>query len=535
MKIFLIPFYIILIYSFSIDKTNKYILDSNGRATIFHGVNIVYKLPPYIPKTDKFDPYFSLSKEDISIMKKLGFNLVRLGIIWESVEKKEGIYDMEYLNQMEEIINELGKEGIFTMIDAHQDVFSRTFCGEGVPYFYTKKLNYDKTCNGNFLSKIFGYLKLCIPMKNFNFKYDKNNLPLIDDCKKNGFEKYHYTPEFTTAYKKFYENENNIQDKFIEFWKIIAKKFKSNKYIIGFDLWNEPFPGGMFQDLTKIIPSNPDKTQVIPFYKKVDKSIREIFPDYILFFENTFFPDTLPIFNGLHLGSINEIPSEKKDKVVYNVHTYCCLSNLNMCSEGEPNLYSSQNICPKFHKKKIKKNIKDSKKLKVPLIISEFGACSDSESCYNEIISVVKKCGNNLISWAYWNYKPFGDHTTSAIQIVEKEGIFNKDGSIQFNKEKSLSLSYVQFYQGIPIMFKYSSLDFRDFETSFVYNKYVLGETRIYFNKNLFYESGYEIYIIDNKGNNVMFSKKEVDENYIDIEILNISNMEILLLYFKGL
>ena len=50
----------------------------------------------------------------------------------------------------------------------------------------------------------------------------------------------------------------------------------------------------MFQDLTKIIPSNPDKTQVIPFYKKIDKSIREIFPDYILFFENTFFPDTLP-------------------------------------------------------------------------------------------------------------------------------------------------------------------------------------------------------------------------------------------------
>ncbi len=34
---------------------------------------------------------------------------------------------MEYLNQMEEIINNLGKEGLFTMIDAHQDVFSRPF------------------------------------------------------------------------------------------------------------------------------------------------------------------------------------------------------------------------------------------------------------------------------------------------------------------------------------------------------------------------------------------------------------------------
>ena len=52
-------------------------------------------------------------------------------------------------------------------------------------------------------------------------------------------------------------------------------------------------PGGMFPDLTKIIPSNPDKTQIIPFYKKIDKSIREIFPDYILFLKIHFFPDTL--------------------------------------------------------------------------------------------------------------------------------------------------------------------------------------------------------------------------------------------------
>ena len=168
MKILLISFLITKIYLFSIDKTGKFILDSFNRPTIFHGVNVVYKLPPYIPQTEKFDPNFSLSKEDISIIKRLGFNLIRLGIIWESVEIKEGIYDMEYLNKMEEIINNLGKEGIYTMIDAHQDVFSRKFCGEGVPYFYTEKLSYDKTCNGNFISKILYYLNLCKPMKNFN-------------------------------------------------------------------------------------------------------------------------------------------------------------------------------------------------------------------------------------------------------------------------------------------------------------------------------------------------------------------------------
>ncbi len=98
-------------------------------------VNVVYKLPLYIPDTDKFDTLYSLSKEDIKIMKELYFNFVRLGINWESVEKEEGKYDMEYLNKMEEIINNLGKNGIYIMIDNHQNCFSRNFCGEGVPYF----------------------------------------------------------------------------------------------------------------------------------------------------------------------------------------------------------------------------------------------------------------------------------------------------------------------------------------------------------------------------------------------------------------
>ena len=84
-------------------------------------------------------------------------------------------------------------------------------------------------------------------------------------------------------------------------------------------------------------------------------------------------------------------------------------------------------------------------------------------------------------------------------------------------------------------MFNYSSLDFRNFETVFIYDKFVLGVTRIYFNKEFFYQKGYEILINDQKGNNVMFAKKEVDENYVDIEILNVSNKEIIFLIFKGL
>jgi hypothetical protein len=40
---------------------------------------------------------------------------------------------MEYLDASEDIINRLGKKGIYTMIDSHQDAISRDACGEGMP------------------------------------------------------------------------------------------------------------------------------------------------------------------------------------------------------------------------------------------------------------------------------------------------------------------------------------------------------------------------------------------------------------------
>ena len=40
-------------------------IDEDGRSVLFHGVNVVYKVPPYIPSTEDFDPFESLNDEDI--------------------------------------------------------------------------------------------------------------------------------------------------------------------------------------------------------------------------------------------------------------------------------------------------------------------------------------------------------------------------------------------------------------------------------------------------------------------------------------
>jgi len=62
------------------------IRDQTRQHLIFHGVNVVYKSKPYIPDMDRFDTEESLTEKEMRDLSKLGFNLVRLGVSWESVE-----------------------------------------------------------------------------------------------------------------------------------------------------------------------------------------------------------------------------------------------------------------------------------------------------------------------------------------------------------------------------------------------------------------------------------------------------------------
>jgi endoglycosylceramidase len=61
----------------------------------------------------------SLSDEDIQNLQDWGVTLIRLGVMWEAVERTPGVYDDAYLVKIEEIVKRLGEKGIYTMIDAH--------------------------------------------------------------------------------------------------------------------------------------------------------------------------------------------------------------------------------------------------------------------------------------------------------------------------------------------------------------------------------------------------------------------------------
>lgn len=122
-------------------------------------------------------------------MQNWGINLVRLGVMWEAVESAPGVYNYTYLDQINELINKLGDAGISTLLDAHQDVMSRTMCGEGMPNFYAREILANGSyCIGKYsdviMAPILNAVGFCRPMEHYKLQKDIDGNPLIKDCQR---------------------------------------------------------------------------------------------------------------------------------------------------------------------------------------------------------------------------------------------------------------------------------------------------------------------------------------------------------------
>lgn len=185
-------------------------IDEHGRSVLLHGVNVVYKVDPFIPSEGAFDSNDSLNKEDIANLRKWGMNFVRLGVMWEGVEREPGVYDNSYLAKVDQLITKMGEAGIYTLVDAHQDVFARSICGEGVPDFYAKEVIGDHaTCLGPLdaiLQPFFQKHNFCHSMEDYGYEKDENGDFLIPDCQKHFFADYYTSPESMKAFDALYTN-----------------------------------------------------------------------------------------------------------------------------------------------------------------------------------------------------------------------------------------------------------------------------------------------------------------------------------------
>ena len=103
----------------TVDKATRTFRDEFSRARIFHGQNVVIKLPNYLPTQGDFDYQMSLNDQDLQYLQDWGTKLIRLGVMWESVETAPGVYDYAYLDAVDALITKIGGYGMTVIVDNH--------------------------------------------------------------------------------------------------------------------------------------------------------------------------------------------------------------------------------------------------------------------------------------------------------------------------------------------------------------------------------------------------------------------------------
>lgn len=104
---------------FHVNTDKNRIVDSSGRERLFHGTNVVQKTAPFVPITTHFDARleacfdehvysiqmicsmvrYSFSEDDAKLMASMGYNTIRLGVLWAGLEPVMGEYNMTYLSR----------------------------------------------------------------------------------------------------------------------------------------------------------------------------------------------------------------------------------------------------------------------------------------------------------------------------------------------------------------------------------------------------------------------------------------------------
>jgi endoglycosylceramidase len=458
-----------------------FLTDRYGRVVILHGVNAVYKRAPFELYADPGKSW-NFTAADAARIAGLGFNIVRLGIIWEGIEPgtvgpnspqictpgKPGDPDQfnqaiasAYLAKVKRTVNLLGKYHVYTLLDMHEDVYSSEFGGEGAPPW--------AVCTG------------------------ANPIRILPGRWSNTYN----DPGLITATHHFWLNDvvGDIQGEYIRSWKAAATVFTNNPWVVGFDPINEPFTKTLKAGSTEVAAnleclytgtSNPGRDIIdgaVLSCPADDPSVglidmfRTVAPNKLVFFEPDIFSNS---------GHPNDIGPMDYRNLVFNFHDYCGLRSGSTGNPTDLNACSAQELRTMQRRSDERPDIATPKQPEGPAwFMSEFGATT-SEPLMDRLTRIADDL---QVGWTYWQWKYYDDPTGSSA-----EALVQADGQLA-PTTAALSRAYPQAVAGTPVSYGYD-LTTRVFHLFYVPQPDDGAPTVIYLPTARDYPQGYQVSVV---------------------------------------
>jgi endoglycosylceramidase len=328
----------------------RWITDASGRVVVLHGTNMVYKLAPFYPAAAGFDA------DDAAFLHSIGFNAVRVGVLWQAVEPKPGVYDDRYLKQVAATVRMLGRHGILALLDFHQDMYNQLFQGEGFPRWAVQ--------DGG----------LPNPRHGFPGNYLTN-------------------PALQHAYDNFLANKPGpggigLQNRYAAAWAHVARWFRGNPSVLGYEIMNEPFPGSGATVCARPAGCPVKDRELTGLERKVDRAIRSADPRTLVFYEP---------FATFNFGFKDHIGSLHDPNAVFAWHDYCLTGEVAGCSTHATTMANAAAFVA---------HSGDGS------MMTEFGATTSARN----LRQMVSLADHSMVPWTEWAYCYCGDITTSSRQ-----------------------------------------------------------------------------------------------------------------------
>jgi endoglycosylceramidase len=384
----------------------RWIVDADGRVVVLHGVNMVYKRAPYEPAAAGF------GADDARFLAENGFDTVRLGVILKGVEPRPHAYDDAYLASIRNTQQVLADHGIYSLLDFHQDMYNERFQGEGFP----------------------------------DWMVEDDGLPAQPQL---GFPgNYLAQPATIRAFDHFWANSPGpggigLQDYYAQAWRHVASGFAASPYVLGYDLFNEPWPGSVWPTCANPLGCPAfDRGPLASMTRRSTQAIRQVDDTHIVWQE----PEV--IFN---YGADSSLPRIGADSG-FSFHDYC-LPHDTYARFLNPDPTGGLD-CAAFDGLVFKHADEQSAQTGQALLLSEFGATPDP----TVLKRVTSLADQHMVSWQYWHYCECDDPTTSGTGVQGLIGRADQPptgANVDRRRLRLLETPYPQATAGTPLGYHY--------------------------------------------------------------------------------
>ncbi len=314
--------------------------DDAGRIVLLRGANVSGR--------SKFPPF--LAVDDPAWFDRLadwGMNAVRLLVTWEAIEPTRGRYDDDYLAAVARLVRAAGGRGLHVVVDVHQDLYARSFGGDGAPAWAVRGSGRPVSGRAWF---------------------------------------WHYTSRgVQDSFAAFWRDDDGLQTAFLDAVARMMSALEGAPAVVGYDLFNEPMA-----PLVEVLRGRFERGWLADFHRRCIGVRDRNAPGRLLFVE----PTPLVAF-----GAPTTLPPLSGDDLVYAPHLYDATAILASRFVPRASTFPTAlgRVCA------------TARERSWPLCIGEFGILGGIAGAPALVEDQCARLDRAFASWMVWHFDPGGD------------------------------------------------------------------------------------------------------------------------------